>query len=202
LDKSWPDFSSISEARPFLQGATMNSTLKLVTALLCVIAQSSYAAPMTDDQDTSWIATSTTLLVKVIGIDSSSAINNAGDLIFGFYDLSNPATKTEILAEGLAVGDTATLTMSVGDTVGFYIANNNSADRFGAYTYYSDTLLNPSQEDAMIGENLGLGVFTLEFEDLYLPIFPGGGDLKVQISGVAPAPIPAAAWLFQWTAAL
>ena len=157
-----------------------------IAALLVILPFAANAVPIPDSDDTLWIAGPGAVDFEIIFVSGQLASN--GDLVFGLYDPDDLSIRT-VFGNGYAVGDMASLSDIGGDPFGFFLSNTGTAFG-GPYTYYSDSLLNPLGGDALAAENLGGGTWLIEFEDLFLPLNPGFGDLRVTVTNITPVPEP------------
>ena len=158
-------------------------------AALCLASFGANATPISDLSDTAWVVgPGATVDFEITHV--SGALADLGDLRFGLYRVSDLATAT-IFGNGYALGDSESVPANLlaGTVFGFFL-RNTSTDFGGPYTFYSDSSLNPNGLDAMAAELVN-GVWNIEFEDLFLPLIPGGGDLVVKVTNVRPVPEPA-----------
>lgn len=137
---------------------------------------------------------------------------------FGIYDLADPAKQFEIFSGADTTNTSKTLEVSAIGATGTYsfsllvnrlpvTSTTFSSGAFGFYlkntysTFYSDSQLNENATDHLAAFHLlnnkwgWSDAYLLAWEDL-----PDGGDkdfndMGVVVSGIAPVPLPAAAWL-------
>lgn len=155
-------------------------------ALLSSVWLDAAAIPISDIDDTSWLAGAGNVSFEITHV--SGALAAGSDLVFGLYDIGDMSKRT-VFGNGYAVGDTANLSDIGADAFGFFLENTGTAFG-GPYTLYSDSLLNPGGLDAMAAESPGGNIWSIEFEDLFLPLVPGFGDLRVTVTNVTPVPEP------------
>ena len=168
----------------------MTRTKSLYLALLAVLLSpmAANADPILDSMDSHWTALGGDVTFEITYLSGSLAAT--GDLVFGVYRASDMALAT-VFGNGYALGDTYSAPSAAfgGAIFGFYLSNTGTGFG-GPYTYYSDSLLNPSGSDAMAAYDLGGGAWMIEFEDLFLPLSPGFGDLRVRATGITNVPEP------------
>ena len=166
----------------------------LTIAILAPWTSPAFGVPILDGLDSTWTAIGPTMSLEVVSV--SGAINSVGFLEFGIYNPSD-LSLTPIFGGGvIAVGDTSIVPVS--SPFGFYLSNTGVGFLGGPYVLYSDSALNPAIPgfspspglDAMAAELLGLHSYSIEFEDLFLPLVPGFGDITVHVEEIEPVPEP------------
>lgn len=152
----------------------------IIAALLLFSPFVANAIPISDLDDTLWLAGSGAVTFEITFV--SGALVSRGDLEFGLYDPTDLSTRV-VFGNGYMLGDTAILTDIGGSPFGFFLSNTGTSFN-GPYTYFSDSLLNPLFRNAMVAEIIGINTWLFEFEDRYLALVPGDGDLRVRITNV------------------
>lgn len=166
----------------------------LTIAILAPWTSPAFAVPIVDGLDAAWTASGPTISLEVVSV--SGAIDAAGFLEFGIYNPSD-LSLTPIFGGGVILAGNNSV-VPVSGTFGFYLSNTGVGFLGGAYVLYSDSSLNPAIPgfsplpglDAMAAEVVGLHTYSIEFEDLFLPLVPGSGDITVRVAEIEPVPEP------------
>ena len=175
----------------------MKYVWRVLTIAILTPCTSALAVPLDDSLDSTWEAIGLSINLEVIRV--SGGINAGGFLEFGIYDATDPSSRTPIFGDGgISAGDTNTI--GVSGHFGFYLSNTGGGFG-GPFDLFSDSSLNPAIPpfttvaglDAMAAEDMGGDTYLIEFEDLFLPLNPGRGDILVRVSQIMPtnAPEPA-----------
>lgn len=178
---------------------TTNQLMKLVcnhhqsfvAATLMSLCLNVSAVEIADARDTLWSAKPGEVSFEITHV--SGGLASDSQLEFGLYD-PDDLSMIPIFPNGYALGDMASLSDIGSSPFGFYLENTGTT-LGGPYVLYSNSALNPAipgftemaGEDAMAAEDLGGDTWLIEFEDLFLPLTLGTGDLRLTVTNIMPA---------------